>query len=197
MFISVRDESTLAQKLHEGDLKSFQWIYENYYEILCRFAFRFTQDHGSAEEIVDDVMFSLWDHHEDVVITQFRPYLFRAVRNLCINHLKSVAVRFYSAKNISIDEDEKFLNSLFQNDEHPLGILLEKELEIHFQQAIHELPAECRRVFLMSRSECLTYEEIAQELGISVNTVKYHMKNALRILSKEMGRYLILLLALI
>lgn len=186
----MEDEKTLLKKLHEGSMDSFKWIYEHYYRLMCCYAYSFTRDKRSAEEIVDDVMFSLWDHHEHVVVSQIRPYLFRAIRNLCINYRKSAAIRFHSAANISMKEDEEFLDSIFNDDEHPLGLLLEKELENYLARAIEELPDECRRVFIMNRNENKTYEEIAEQLGLSVNTVKYHMKNALRILTDKMSRYL-------
>ena len=70
------------------------------------------------------------------------------------------------------------------------------ELDYEIHRAIRHLPDECRRVFVKSRFEEKKYEEIARELGISVNTVKYHIKNALSILCKELDKYLLLCLFL-
>lgn len=80
------------------------------------------------------------------------------------------------------------------SDSHPLGTLLERELEEEIYKAIDKLPNECRRVFDKSRFEGKSYEEISQELGISVNTVKYHIKNALASLQTNLSKYLITLL---
>ena len=55
------------------------------------------------------------------------------------------------------------------------------------KKAVDELPTECRQVFELSRYEGKKYSEIAQELGISVNTVKYHIKNAIKILSSRLS----------
>ena len=82
-----------------------------------------------------------------------------------------------------------------QSDDYPLGRLLERELEHEIHRSIAALPAECRQVFLKSRFERKKYEEIAAELGISVNTVKYHIKNALARLHDSLGKYLACLLA--
>ena len=71
--------------------------------------------------------------------------------------------------------------------EHPLGWLLEEEMKNTAKQAVNELPRECRQVFELSRYEGKKYSEIAQELDISVNTVKYHIKNALKILSARLS----------
>lgn len=71
-----------------------------------------------------------------------------------------------------------------------MAVLLEKELEQEIEKSIQNLPKECRTVFQMSRFEDMKYQEIADKLNISVNTVKYHIKNALAILNKDLSRYL-------
>ena len=71
---------------------------------------------------------------------------------------------------------------------------LNSERENEIYKAIDKLPDECRRVFAKSRFEGKSYEEISGELGISVNTVKYHIKSALSSLHSELGKYLIILI---
>lgn len=80
------------------------------------------------------------------------------------------------------------------SDDYPLGSLLEHELEEEIHHAIRNLPEVCRKVFIKSRFEGKKYEEIATELNISVNTVKYHIKSALSSLHSELGKYLIILI---
>ena len=75
----------------------------------------------------------------------------------------------------------------------PYGILLSKELEEKVMQAIETLPAECKQVFIKSRIEQKKNKEIAEELGISINTVKYHMKNAIKILRNKLEHYIFFL----
>ena len=79
------------------------------------------------------------------------------------------------------------------SDQYPLATLLEKELEQEIANSIDKLPKECKQVFEMSRFEDLKYQEIADKLNISVNTVKYHIKNALSKLSHDLSKYLITL----
>lgn len=87
---------------------------------------------------------------------------------------------------------------IFQADTtYPLGVLLEKELEQEIRKAIDEMPEESRIVFKKSRFELKKNEEIAQELGISVNTVKYHIKRALSFLRERLRGYLPLLFLVI
>lgn len=192
-------DKLIIEKLKQGDEKAFKYIYDCYYVFLCRFANQLLHDPALAEEIVDDTIFYLWEHRLEVEITySVRAYLIRAVRNRSLNELNSLRhreeLRFSS---FTLPENREFLDMIFDPDEHPLGYLLEKELEDELMKSIEELPEECRAVFKKSRLEQKKYEEIAAELNISVNTVKYHIKNALAFMQRRMGKYLKLLLLLI
>lgn len=192
-------DKLIIEKLKQGDEKAFKYIYDCYYVFLCRFANQLLHDPALAEEIVDDTIFYLWEHRLEVEITySVRAYLIRAVRNRSLNELNSLRhreeLRFSS---FTLPENREFLDMIFDPDEHPLGYLLEKELEDELMKSIEELPEECRAVFKKSRLEQKKYEEIAAELNISVNTVKYHIKNALSFMQRRMGKYLKLLLLLI
>lgn len=189
-------EKHIIEKLKQGDEKAFKYIYDCHYVLLCRFAYQLLDDSSLAEEIVDDTIFYLWEHRADIEITySIRAYLMRAVRNRCLNELNSLShrteLRFSS---FMLPENLDFLNNVFVEDNHPLGELLDRELEEKLSQCIENLPQECRAVFKKSRFEQKKYEEIATELNISVNTVKYHIKNAIASLQANMGNYLKLLI---
>lgn len=81
------------------------------------------------------------------------------------------------------------LQNIIPDNQQPLGTLIKKELEHKIQEVIQKLPPVCKQVFMMSRFREMSYEEISQELDISVNTVKYHIKNALVVLKKEFGTF--------
>ncbi|MBM6759129.1 RNA polymerase sigma-70 factor [Bacteroides mediterraneensis] len=192
-------EKQLIEGLRRGDESVFRCIYDCHYESLCRFADLFLHDTALAEEIVDDAIFYLWEHRAEVeIVYSLRAYLMKSVRNRCLNELNSLShreeLRFSS---FSLPENVEFLDTLFVEKDHPLGYLLEQELEDELARSIEALPEECRTVFKKSRYEQKKYEEIAQELNISVNTVKYHIKNALSFLQKHMSGYLKLLLCYI
>ena len=182
-------EEQLIKKLRTGDEKAFRLLYDCHYVLLCRFANQILNNAALAEEVVDDVIFYLWEHRSEVEIRySIRAYLMRAVRNRCLNELQSQSHReeLHLSSFLS-PESMDFLDFLFVDDKQPLGMLLEQELEDELKRSIDELPLECRRVFYKSRFEQKKYEEIAEELGISVNTVKYHIKNALAFLQKRFG----------
>lgn len=189
-------EQLALKRLRGGDESAFREIFDRHYVLLCRYANQLLNNAVLSEEIVDDVIFYLWEHRQEVEITySVRAYLMRAVRNRCLNELSSSAHREeLSLSAFSRPDEVEFLNNLFVDTSHPLGALLERELEEELLKSIELLPGECKAVFKKSRFEQKKYEEIASELGISVNTVKYHIKNALAFLQKHLKSYLEVLL---
>lgn len=188
----MADDTFIISRLYKGDKDAFRYIFDNEYGLMCSFANRMLHDRTMAESIAGDVIFNLWESHERLKITSsLRSYLLGAVRNRCINELKSRMKRL-SATNASLNirEEMEMLDVIFTDDSQPLGTLLEQELEEQISHCISLLPKECRKVFEKSRFEGLSYKEIASELKISTNTVKYHIKQALSILHSNLDVYL-------
>lgn len=186
-------ESLIIRELKEGNEHAYRYVFDAHYDVLCVIASRYLHDDFIAESVVGDVIFHLWETRENIDIqTSLRQYLVRSVRNRCLDYLKSRRVRHEQTIS-TLSDDGRLLEKPAGHD-HPLGYLLEKELEQTINDAIERLPVDCRRVFKMSRFDGKKNAEIAQELGISVNTVKYHMKQALRLLQQQLGKYFALLL---
>ena len=189
-------EEQILEQLRRGDERAIKYIFDKYYLLLCRFANQILNDMPLSEEIVDDVIFYLWEHRTDIAITHtVRAYLLRSVRNRCLNEINSLAHRTERSLSTCLSDDNiEFLDTLFADTNHPLGMLIEHELEGEIMRTIASMPKECREVFKKSRFEQKKYEEIAEELGISVNTVKYHIKNALSYLNTHLSEYLKILI---
>lgn len=191
------EELHLIYSLQSGDNQAYKYIYDHHYVLLCKIAYEFLKDDFLAESIVDDIIFHLWEKRDTLEITtSLRSYLVQAVRNRCINYLnlerEKREVRFSV-----IDQQNEWLENAFYSDDYPLGRLLEDELEQEIKKAIDRLPEECKTVFHKSRFEEKRYEQIAEELGISINTVKYHIKNAIARLSTDLNKYLLILICCI
>ena len=180
--------------LREGNEYAFRFIFDKYYDFLCMVADSYLRDEYISETIVGDIIYNLWEIKESVDIKySLRSYLVRSVKNRCINYLQQE----YVQREVSINqyEDKAAIEELFFiESKHPLESLLEQELENKINEVINELSPECRAVFKMSRFDGMKYEEIASELNISVNTVKYHMKNALGKLRLELKDYILSIL---
>ena len=187
-------EKLIVEQLKNGNEDAYKYIYDYHYVLLCHVANQYLNDNFLSETIVGDVIFHLWEIRETLNITiSIRSYLIKAVRNRCIDYLKSGSEKKEISFSVLVPEEmseEKYL----QSDNYPLGILLERELEHEIRMALDKLPIECRCVFETSSFEEQQYEEMSQELGISINTVKYHIKNALSFLQTELSKYLIALI---
>lgn len=189
-------ERLIKEQLKKGNEEAYKYLYKNHYALLCHVAYGYVSDDFLAETLVGDVIYHLWEVHESLDIqTSLRSYLIKAVRNRCIDYLSSK----YEKNEITfsaLGENEIVKEHYLLSDNYPLGNLLERELEDEIFNAIQQLPEECRRVFQKSRFEEKKYEEISQELGISVNTVKYHIKNALVFLYTRLNKYILYLILL-
>ena len=156
--------------------KLFRQLYEELYYHACRYLWR----REDAEEVVQDVFVRLWEKRMELQIsTSVKAYLYTAVRNRAINHLNS---RWAKESHLSL---ESFDNLTVGNEEAPDQEALIRLL----QQAITTLPEQCRIIFQLSRQSGLTYDEIAEELGISRETVKSQVKIALRKLRAFLGEH--------
>lgn len=189
-------EKLVVNGLRKGDTEAFKYLYDTHYQVLCHFASRYLRDDYLAESVVGDVMFHLWENHERIEVeVSLRSYLIRCVRNSCLDHLRKNREKYEIATEaIPPSSDETMVTG---NGEQPLGQLLDKELAKKLDEAIAALPLECRKVFELSRFAGKKHAEIALELGISVNTVKYHIKHALQMLNERLGRYIVMALSLL
>lgn len=146
---SSYDGKQLIEELRCGNESAFRRIYDRHYVPLCRFADLFLHDASLSEEVVDDAIFYLWEHRSEVEITySLKAYLMKSVRNRCLNELNSLAHREeLQFSSFSLPENVEFLDTLFIEKDHPLGYLLEQELEEELERSIEALPEECRVVF--------------------------------------------------
>lgn len=187
---------SLIKRIRQGDVQAFEAVYKQSYGSLCRFADFILHDGELAKEIADDVMFYLWDHRQETEVENLNAWLLKAVRNKSINVLKSADMsRHNVTDSISCADRYDLLSQLF-DDEHPLEKLITEEMEEQIQAAIDQLPDDTRRVFVLCKLKGKKYSEAATELGISVNTVKYHMKSAMKTLEVAMRKYMVIFLIL-
>jgi RNA polymerase sigma-70 factor (ECF subfamily) len=158
--------------------------------LLCRIAYEFLKDDFLAQSVTDDLITHIYENRETLLITSpIRAYLVRAVKNRCINYFQLERER--KEINFSaLENNETSYLDFPDTDEEPLARLLENELENEINRAVNQLPEACKAVFEKSRFEGKTYGEIASDMNISVNTVKYHIKNALTLLREKLAKYL-------
>ena len=176
-------EGAVIRMLQDGKEERYRFLFKYHYAPLCAVAYEYVKDDFVAETIVADVFFHVWQIRQSLEVhTSLRNYLAVSVRRHCIDWLR----RQPKSTDASLDPGK----SNIVDDSEPLAQLLDGELEQVVQKAVDNLPADCQKVFKMSRYDGKKNGEIAKELSISVNTVKYHLKNALRILRGDLAQYL-------
>ena len=177
-------DEQIQRGIRNGDLAVFEELYKKYYIYLCLISEHITHDHCDAEEIVSDVFVKLWSIRTRIQpIISIKSYLVKAVYNTSLNYLGKNKIR---KSFVSISDSDYRL--LCWDSDYPLGQLYEKETKEVLERAINNLPDGCREIFMLSRDKCLKYHEIAEKLGISVNTVKAQIKIALSRLREAMNK---------
>ena len=174
--------------LDTGNTVIFEQVFKTHFRSLHAYACTIVKDESTAEEMVQNVFYKLWEKKEQVSVTQsVNAYLYRSVYHECLNYIKHTKVRTsYQADAMHyMKEDDTTSKSRIH------------ELEQKLQVALNELPEQCRTIFQMSRFDELKYREIADKLGLSVKTVENQMGKALKILRTKLAEFLPLLLILL
>lgn len=187
--MEVQDD-IIRGRLLQKDEAAFEQVFTTHFKNLHAYACTLLQNEAEAEETVQQVFFKLWERMDRLHIEgSLAAYLYRAVYNESINHLRHRKVRQEHRLHVAY--------SSRQDQEQPGNQLRNKELEERLHKALNTLPEQCRTIFQMSRFENLKYREIATRLEISVKTVENQMGKALRLLRNELADLLALLLILL
>jgi len=180
----------IIRQIAQGDKNAFEVLFKNHYANLCGYAVKYVWELDQAEEIVQDLFFNLWNKKSQLFISSsVESYLFRAVRNACLNYQKHKKIRDNYANAVQ----ENYSSGIGLND-NPMEAL---ELQKKIDESIGSMPPERKKIFLLSRYDGLKYQEIAEKLGISVKTVEAQMGKALKYLREELKEFMILLILLL
>jgi RNA polymerase sigma-70 factor (family 1) len=166
----------------QGNELAFELIYKKYAAQLLLFAMRKTNDRDISEEFVQDTFMTLYNHRSDAAkLSSVEAYLRTILKNKILDHYRHDLVLKKYKDHLAIYYEEIDISA-----EQSIEI---KDLEHHLKSDIEKLPPQCRNVFKLSRQEYLSIKEIASRLNISENTVKQHMRKALRLLRLSLTNY--------
>jgi RNA polymerase sigma-70 factor (ECF subfamily) len=174
----------------EDDREAFRELFFDFYPSLCVFAQRYIASPETCEDIVQDTFFHLWKNRKKIEITaSFRNLLITSVKNSCVDYLRKQSVRqVHSEKQVAEAISESY------SVDTPEGVYTIRELEAMLHTALGQMPGNVRRAFELSRFENMTYNQIAEEMSISLKTVESYISKALTILRIELKDYLPLVL---
>jgi RNA polymerase sigma-70 factor (ECF subfamily) len=167
---------------------SFEGLFNTYYEALTNYAYTFMNNSDEAEDIVQQVYINLWENRMKLEIhTSARSFLYKAVHNSCLNRIKHLKIKSSHHQELAY---ERLNDSSHTAQDH-------KELMNRLHLALDSLPEQCRIIFEMSRFEQLKYQEIANQLNLSIKTVENQMGKALKIMRAELKDYLPIILLIL
>lgn len=152
--------------------KEFEIFFRKLYLPLGMYALRIVDDADVAEDMVQDAFLNTWERLEGgLEISNFKAFMYRSVRNECLSYLSSLKEKVGEEFIPEVGEDE--IDTSFR--------------DARIWRAIDELPEKCREIFLMSKRDGYSNEEIADELGISIKSVKNQMTKAFTRLREALG----------
>lgn len=164
--LSNYNEKDLLLLIADGDEFAFSTVYDHYKNEVYSFAIGITRSVSNAEEIVQESFIKVWTNRMDLPkIEKFESWLFVIVRNHCYDILRKKALELKIQSEHVVDE---------HSDYNPDDILIARENQKFIREAIDHLPWQQKHVYML-REQGLSYDEIAEKLQISRNTVKEHV----------------------
>lgn len=175
-------DETLCGMIRNRDQAAFSVLYDRYRNRIYGYSLKLCGSPEVALDTVQEVFMKIWQRHEALDPSRpLKSYLFRSARNYVFDYLRKAV------------HDEKFRKHFLQTFEEGFGAsdhqLYTKQLEELRMNAISRLPAQRQLIYKMSKVEGLSNQEIADRLGISVNTVRDQLVKASRFVRAYLHRH--------
>ena len=174
---NLNTERELLFLISQGNQAAFTIVFNAYYNKLATYVFRFTESLAVTEEIVQDVFLKIWTNRLTLAeVEKFEPYLHVLARNHTFNCLKKMSREF--AGKLMYEQEITAVRPAEINSAETAEA--KEQLWTMLDKAVLQLSPQQQKVYTLSRREGLKQEEIAENLNISLETVKKHMVLALR-----------------
>ena len=175
MFVSDQSHKHLMARLQQGDPKAFEQLFADRHARVYAYCQKFVKREELAQEVTLDVFMTVWKKRAQLDTLSLDAFLFKVAKDLSFNCLKKAA------------RDQAFRSELAARNGHPLTNVTEaqvqwEEYDRMANQAIGQLPPQRQKIFTMRRRQDMSHEEIAEQLGISKNTVKVQLVKASKFL---------------
>lgn len=176
------ERSLILRLIEEGDEDAFCELYATYKNRLIYFAMRFLKSREYAEDVFQDAFTVVWQSRRFInPDASFSSYLYTIMRNRILNQLRNAANEEKLKESIlsqALDYTEDTKREVMLND-----------LKSLISHALQQLTPRQREIFEMSREAQLSHKEIADKLGISVNTVQEHISTSLKLIRTYLIKY--------
>lgn len=179
---SNSDQSKLLYELSQGNELAFTKLYNEYKNVVFSTALKITKSRMLAEEVVQDVFLKIWQNHENLAeITNIENYLFIISRNHIFDMIKKIA------RDTSLVVDSNYKNTSTNDTEDAIR---DDQYNIILNQIVGQLPPQQQKIYKMAKWDGLSHQKIGEDLGISTETVKKHMAQALKFVRTKISPYM-------
>jgi RNA polymerase sigma-70 factor (family 1) len=180
-FILYNDEE-LMQEIKADNMFAFDTLYKKYSRRLYKFSFSILKSTEDSENIVQDVFLSLWENrHKVEKNASIKYYVFTIAQNSAVSLIRK------KARESNYIDFLKLQQCLTQE---PVNLEIEyNELTKELNDIVNNLPQRQKEVYILHRVKGLKYQEIAEMLNISVNTIENHMSRALITIRRQLVNY--------
>ena len=179
---SNSDQSKLLYELSQGNELAFTKLYNEYKNVVFSTALKITKSRMLAEEVVQDVFLKIWQNHENLAeITNIENYLFIISRNHIFDMIKKIA------RDTSLVVDSNYKSTSTNDTEDTIK---DDQYNIILNQIVDQLPPQQQKIYKMAKWDGLSHQKIGEDLGISTETVKKHMAQALKFVRTKISPYM-------
>ena len=192
--VAEASDEELLQRFHAGDPAAFETLLHRYQRPVFNFILRSTRDHGTAEELLQEVFMKVIQKSAEFRGTaKFSTWLFTLARNLCIDTGRKMVFRRHRSLDAPLGGLEGEAPNLSERvASETVGAdrsLIGQDLQARIRAAVDDLPDEQREVFLLRELEHMPFKDIADVVGVPENTVKSRMRYALERLQRALAEY--------
>lgn len=182
-----KSEDLIINQINHKKVEGYRYLYDSYYSSLSNFSSRILSQERGAEDIVQEVFLKLWKSNSKFdSVKALSSYLYQAVKNASLNVVRN------ERKLVNSDGTESsHIRDLGMDEKSTEQLIIEEEFYRQIYVAINKLSPERKRVILYSM-DGLSNKEIAENCGISINTVKTLKLKAYRFLREELEQPVIL-----
>lgn len=178
----LQEEQEILQRIAVGDERAFRQLFDQYWESLYLGVFALVKSKELAHDMLQEIFLKIWKMREELPEKDnIHNFLYIVARNYVFNQLRK--------KSQEITFQEHLFQHFVDSSESALERLINKESREIIDKVVQQLPEQQRLVYVLTRQQGLSQDEICKQLNISKSTVKTHMSRALNAIREEVLRH--------
>ncbi|MNE38011.1 RNA polymerase sigma factor SigM [compost metagenome] len=180
--MNIQSDQQLLQQLKTGDTKAYDAIFLKYYKLLCVNAYFYLRDEQEAKDLVQAFFLEIWEKNIYMRLNgDIKGYLFRSVQNKCLNYLRQ--------QETQSKRQEKLTDYLFNNNDEQQENGNIDRIYTKLDGALNDLSKQRKEALKLVYLQDKKYKEAADIMGISINSLKTHLKTGLKSLRETLNLF--------